>query len=248
MAILGIETGSFGQNTDSPGGVDSAQDFLESPKHARDVNPINASSSFDFIFTPNGGGFNCTDISGSPPGVDVYENGHYCILPNFQGYKFTLGSGYSGKTYTEFNGKPPPGGSDDGSIAFWVAPWGSDVSAIILLETICPPAKYKGTCGFGWSNATNVSDATLWARLGGSVSFQLISTDFTQIIDITPGATLTLSRGIVPVSFDSVALFGRTTSFFPQAKMTTLGDPQIQNNNGIPFNTIGIDFGPRINC
>lgn len=233
MAILGIETGAFGEGGDSGDGRPvEPRVLLESPAHERDVNRVGLGSLIDIPITnfgpicetSNGG-------AGSPQGL-----GTDAFLGYATNYIYFLGASWQPLTQAQYFNNPS---ADNSVVYIYKAPWGSDISLRAWMPGLLVAGKYSGSCGFQ-INRSVPGKPNL--QMSGSVSFQIISADLTQTIDITPANCGKTAQGIVPLVFDSRTVFGRTTAFFAQASMTNQDDPGISHS---PSASDFLFFGPQ---
>jgi hypothetical protein len=256
MAILGVETGSFN------GSLCGA--FTESPLHARGNNIITLPSN-NFGFLRSNGGLLASqaiinnDGTPFPPTYFPYARGQYQMgitiggsVPsdgNIEGSLLFLNDGWLEVPIGDENGVP----TSQGTLQY--APWGTP--AVIRYLRNCNAGKWSG-------GISNFIFATVLKRDGDgnlinvqaismpSSTAQIVSADG-QIVDVTPaGFNSTTPTTGVPLSFDSVALFGRKVPFFPQLTIAGIPDPNLTqyhidlSNPGQPpnFQQIQVLWGP----
>ena len=217
MSIYGNETNAFagGYCPSSPANK-ASNAFVHSPLRARDTNPLNIGPGWDMISTAgaeeNIRAVSLTQVHYSPPDTRLAIFG-----PGW----FKVG----------------------GFTPTWSAPWNFNAVQIQDLTAYLP--------GIYGNSASVIVQGNLVTPTGSPDTFTspvainsrlyLISRDLTQIVEVTPpGGIDPINVGIAlrgnqvrHWNYDTVALFGRRTAFFPRISLDPVADPGLYPVVGI---------------
>lgn len=227
MAIQGIETGAFQES--------KLHAFTESKLHARGMNGPTIGTGWNFVNPSSNTVPLFSQIGSASAGTDAipFISGKYVYIASLGDSSlppplpttpvlFIPGTGYSllntAAQIAAF------GGGSVGSVGFILAAlWGSDVSMKFrLVSQIMLPGIYTGTFG---QSVQAVGSGAGWPS---SCTAQVISADYSQKIDVTPGGAGTVANVFTPMTLDSNLVFGRRTSFFIQVSQAARPDPNLK--------------------
>lgn len=240
MAIQSFESGAFD-------GVGTGQVmFAESPMRARNSATFPTTQGLNFFQQSLGDSITITNQGDA--GAFPYADGQHAtyqgsltseLLP---GEPATGGSWFLGGGWTRITGDQfKPGGNLSPSTTFLVAPLGTPVT--VRNSSGALPGVWLINVGAAYTaQVQGIFVNAAFAAQNFSVSFQIVSLDTSQTVDITPagwGPSFANTPGI-QFSIDSVALFGRKTLFFFQF---TLGGATF----GLPFFSQA-QYGATINA